>query len=210
MKHIFKILFLLIALNSQMLFAESDSAKADRLYNEAQRLYNQKNYINAIALYHESYNLRPEEDAAQNLGSSYDKIKDYDNAISWYKVSANQFNNTEALYNLGLDYKRINNIQKSIKWYKKAIEKGDLDSYDNISLIYHDIKKDNLTASAYYIATIGKSYTKKEILDFLKDDWKIDEATIKKAYQLQKSLVPDPYYDKEFEDKVVKRKTGRR
>ena len=96
--------------------------------------------------------------------------------------------------NLGLLYKEVyKDYPKAIKWYKKSINAGDLDAYDNISLLYHDIKKDNLTASAYYIATIDKSYSKKQILDFLRDDWKIDETTLKKAYELQKTLVPDPY-----------------
>ncbi|PCI25952.1 MAG: hypothetical protein COB67_10480 [SAR324 cluster bacterium] len=58
---------------------------------------------------------------------------------------------------------------------------------------------------------IGYPYTKERVLSLLRNDWKIDEKILKKAYQLQKTLdIPKHYYDKEFEDKVAKKKTGRR
>ena len=113
--------------------------------------------------------------------------------MRWYQ-KAFALGDTKGGVNLGLLYEeKFNDIPNAILWYKKAINAGDLGAYDNISILYHDIKKDNLTAAAYYIATIGKSYSKKEIINFLKNDWKIDEPTLKKAYELQKKLVPDPY-----------------
>ncbi|PCI25948.1 MAG: hypothetical protein COB67_10460 [SAR324 cluster bacterium] len=211
MTNIIKILFLLLVLNSQMLFAESSSDKADKLYNQAQRLYSNAKYKEAIPLYEKSYELKPSKDIPANTGISYKNIGNYKKSIYWYKVGIKVFNDKKSIFNLGLLYEeKLLNIDEAIKWYREAINQKNLDAYDNISLIYHDIRKDNLTASAYYLATIEKSYTKKQILDFLKNDWKIDEATIKKAYHLQKTLVPNPYYDKEFEEKIAKKKSGRR
>lgn len=153
---------------------------------------NLQDYDNAIKWYKKSVEMG-NADGGVNLGFLYDEVfKDYPNAIKWYK-KAYEMGNSNACVNLGILYEEQKDIPKAIEWYKKGIEKGNTGAYDNISLIYHDIKKDNLTASAYYIATIDKSYSKKEILDFLHNDWKIDEATIKKAYELQKTLVPDPY-----------------
>ncbi|PHR55861.1 MAG: hypothetical protein COA44_09475 [Arcobacter sp.] len=168
-----------------------------------------KDYNNAIKWYKKAFEMGKIEGGV-NLGLLYKNMSNYKNAITWYKRAYIE-GSLNAIFNLALLYEEaFNDTPNAIIWYKKAIQKGDLDSYDNISLIYHDINKDDLTASAYYIATIDKSYTKKEIFDFLKDDWKIDEATIKKAYHLQKTLVPNPYYDKEFEEQTVKKKTGRR
>ncbi len=152
-----------------------------------------KDYLNAIKWYKTAVELGNNQGGV-NLGLLYEEaFKDYPNSIKWYK-KAIEMGNINAGKNLALLYEeKLKDYSNAIKWNKKAIEMGDIGAFDNISLIYHDIKKDNLTASAYYIATIDKSYSKKEILDFLRNDWKIDEATLKKAYELQKTLVPNPY-----------------
>ena len=77
-------------------------------------------------------------------------------------------------------------------WYKKAIQKGDIASRKNLGLLYHE-QNDNLNSAVYMIGMIGHPYTKERVLGLLRNDWKIDEATLKKAYELQKKLVPNPY-----------------
>lgn len=175
-------------------FDPKASEKADSLYNQAQRFYLNKQYAKAIPLYEESYQYKPSKDIPANTGISYKNIGNYSKAIEWYKIGITKFNDKKTIFNLALLYEEnLNDIKNAIKYYEIAIIQNNLDAYDNISLLYHDIKKDNLTASAYYIATIDKSYSKKEILDFLRNDWKIDEKTLKKAYELQLTLVPEPY-----------------
>ncbi len=50
----------------------------------------------------------------------------------------------------------------------------------NIALLYHENLKDDLKASAYYIALIDRRYPKEEVLNLLKNKWKIPNETIKK------------------------------
>ena len=211
MKKICMIVLLSIFMNIHVAYAEqSVSDQAYEAYEKGEKLYQEKQYDKALKWLKMSYEEDPSKEAAFDIGLIYKKLEDYINAIEWYKKSFEK-GDVGGGFNVALIYEeKLNNTTKAIEWYKKTILKGHLDSYDNISLIYHDIKKDNLTASAYYIATIDKSYTKKEILDFLRNDWKIDEATLKKAYELQKKLVPYPYYDSEFETtNSVPKKNGK-
>lgn len=226
MKYIFKILTLLLMLNAQVLYAESNSDKADKLYNQAQELYAQKKYKEAISLYKESYTLNPNKDIPVNIGSAYDEIKNYEEAIEWYRIGVEEFSEKKSAYNLGLlydeklqnfkeakrwyeqSYKMGNswggynlallfeneqNIPEAIKWYKKAIEKGHVSAIKNLGYLYRTEKKDNLLGSAYMIGLIDKKYSKEKVFDYLRNKLKIDEVTLKKAYELQKTLVPNPY-----------------
>jgi len=86
----------------------------------------------------------------------------------------------------------MNNFNDAVIWYKKAIEKGDIDARKNLGLLYHE-QNDYLNSATYMIGMIGHPYTKERVLGLLRDDWKIDEETLKKAYELQKTLVPNPY-----------------
>ena len=95
--------------------------------------------------------------------------------------------------NLGLLYDdKLNKTDDAIIWYKKAIAKGQIDARKNLGLLYHQ-QKDSLNSAIYMIGMIGHPYTKERVLGLLRNDWKIDEPTLKKAYELQKTLVPNPY-----------------
>jgi hypothetical protein len=53
---------------------------------------------------------------------------------------------------------------------------------------------DSIRGGAYFIALIAYGEPKNDILDFLKNDWKLDRETLKKAYELQKTLdIPKHY-----------------
>lgn len=202
MKKAFKIFVLVFLLASQVVFAQSDSEKAQSTFEKANVFAKQGNHKLAIEYFQKSYVYEAADGTAYNLGLDYEAIKDYSNALKWYKKSF-KLGKVEGGVNAGYLYEtQYKNYQKAIKWYKKAISKGNLDAYNNIAILYHDIKKDNVTASAYYLATIGRSYSRKVMLNFLRNNWKINEKTLLKAYILQKKLIPNPYLDPEFEAKI--------
>jgi len=169
------------------------SEKADNLYNEAQILYNQKKYREAIPLYEESYEYKPSKDIPANIGKAYEDIGEYEKAIVWYKGGIEKFNDDKAALNLALLYEEnIKNIKKATKWYTVAVKMNNIAARKGLGLLYHQ-RNDNLNSAIYMIGMIGHPYTKERVLGLLRDDWKIDKPTLKKAYELQKTLVPNPY-----------------
>lgn len=173
-------------------------------------LYSEKkdDFQNALKWYHKAY-ARNDDKSALAIGILYRKVfKDTKKAIKWYTLSYEQGNMGGANGLAHMYEHELKDQSSSIIWYKKAAKYGYRDAINNLGRVYHE-KGINIEASAYLIALIEYDYTQKEVLDFLKNDWKIDESTIKKAYQLQKTLdIPKHYYDPEFEDKNTK-KTGR-
>ena len=85
MKKAFKIFVLVFLLASQVVFAQSDSEKADALYNQGTILAEQGKYKQSIKLLEKSFNYEPKGDVAFNIGLSYDNIQNYNSAIKWYK-----------------------------------------------------------------------------------------------------------------------------
>ncbi|WP_422079253.1 tetratricopeptide repeat protein [Sulfurimonas sp.] len=153
---------------------------------------NLKDYPTAIKYYKKAYSLG-HIGAAYNLAMLYHTtLKEYPNAIIWYK-KAHSLGHKSSAYNLAILYKKkLKDIPNAVKWYKKAIDLGDSKALDGLSLL---LKDNNLTlATAYVIAGIGNGFTKKETLKYLRNDWKVDEETIKKAYKLQLKLdIPKHY-----------------
>ncbi|WP_422079247.1 tetratricopeptide repeat protein [Sulfurimonas sp.] len=153
---------------------------------------NLKDYPTAIKYYKKAYSLG-HIGAAYNLAMLYHTtLKEYPNAIKWYKIGTdNKFN--ESPYNLALLYEdNLKDIPNAIKWYKKAVKLGHYKAINNLTLLLKN--KDLTLATAYVIAEIGNGYTKKETLEYLRNDWKVDEETIKKAYKLQLKLdIPKHY-----------------
>lgn len=154
-----------------------------------------KDYPNAIKWYKKAWE-KGYKDVGGDLGLLYEKTKAYPKALKWYKKAFDK-GNLESGYSLVSLYKKLNETDNAIIWYKKLFEVESNESYKieilyKIAFLYHK-KGDDLTAAAYYIAPIDIRYVKKDALTFLKSTWKINEATIKKAYELQKTLVPNPY-----------------
>ncbi|RWS48378.1 hypothetical protein CKA56_14145 [Arcobacter venerupis] len=54
--------------------------------------------------------------------------------------------------------------------------------------MYHNILKDDLKASAYYISLIDIRYSKELVLKLLQEEWKIPNDIIKKGYELQLTM----------------------
>ena len=133
-------------------------------------------------------------ESALNLGIlCKNRLRDYDKAIEWYK-KAYEMGNMGGANNLGYYYKRIKkDMPKAKEWYEKAAKSGYADSINNLGSLYHDLG-DNVHAAAYILAMANYGYSKEEVLDFLKNDWKLDRATLQKAYELQKTLdIPKHY-----------------
>ena len=245
MKKAFKIFVLVFLLASQIVFAQSDSEKADALYNQGTILAQQGKYKESIELLEKSFHYEPKGDVAFNLGIIYKRLKnykialkwfkkafkmgyikggvsigfiyddiykDYSNAIKWYK-KAFEMGYTVGAKDLGLLYEEIDkDYPNAITWYKKAIKKGNISARKNLGLLYHD-QHNNLNSAIYMMGMIGHPYTRERIIGILRNNWKIDEKTLLKAYTLQKKLIPNPYLDPEFEAQIPapqKSKRGRR
>ena len=144
--------------------------------------------------YYEKLYEQGNKSAPYSLGCLYEeKLHVYEKAIEWYK-KAYLLGNIGGAHALALLYKRtLNNPQKAIEWYEKAARDGYIGSINNLGVLYHN-QEDNIHAGAYFIALIAYGEPKDDILDFLKNDWKLDRDTLQKAYELQKTLdIPKHY-----------------
>jgi len=114
-------------------------------------------------------------------------------------------------HGLALLYKNtLNKSDEAIKWYEKAAKGGYADSIKNLARYYKLEKNDNVLGGAYFLALIDLKYPRKKVLSYLKSKWNLTDEEIKKAYQLQKTLdIPKHYYDPEYEEKSIKKKSGR-
>jgi len=140
--------------------------------------------------------------AAYNLAYMYDEALHLPKqAITLYK-KAYEMGQLGAANSIGLVYKnQLKNYPKAIKWLKIAAKQGDKNAINSLGGTYYHNLKDNTKAAAYILAMANYGYSKKQVIKFLTKNWKIDQATIKKAYQLQKTLdIPKHYYDRELEE----------
>ncbi|MGD9733909.1 MAG: tetratricopeptide repeat protein [Desulfamplus sp.] len=182
-------------------YSMDDKEAAGSAANNLGYLY--KNNLNDYKKAEEWYKKGIDKDdtsAPLGLGLMYKKLHQYDNAIVYYK-KAYEMGNFGGATSLGYLYDVIlKNTEEGIKWYKKAAQGGDADAINNLGSVYYE-QGDKIRGSAYIFAMVNYGYSKQEVYDFLKNDWKIDEATLKQAYQLQKTLdIPKHYYDAELED----------
>ncbi|MCP4970274.1 MAG: sel1 repeat family protein [Arcobacter sp.] len=126
------------------------------------------------------------DDALFQLGTSFYKINDFNNSIIWFKESFNKINNFSAANNIGYIYKeKLKKYNKAKEWYEMAIQGEDMESFHNISRLYHHNLNDDLKASAYSIALINNKFTKSSVLNTLQNTWNIPNETIQKGYDLQ-------------------------
>ena len=200
MKKAFKIFVLVFLLASQVVFAQSDSEKADALYNQGTILLQKGKYKQSIKLLNKSIKIENRSDAIINLGVAYEKLQNYDTSIKLYR-QAFEMGDTDGGVNLGLLYENMKDYPNAIMWYKKAIRKGNITARKNLGLLYHD-QHDNLNSAVYMMGMIGHPYTRERVIGILRNNWKINEKTLLKAYILQKKLIPNPYLDPEFEAKI--------
>ncbi|QFR48928.1 sel1 repeat family protein [Sulfurimonas lithotrophica] len=144
--------------------------------------------------YKELLNLKPNNpNGLFNLALLYKaKFNNPKLAIKWYE-KAYKNNHPLAAYNLAYLYKDLKKYDKAIVWYEKAIKMEDLSAIKNLGRLYHYNLKDDIKAAEYFTALIGKRYTKKRIVGYLKEKWKLSDETIKKGYeaQLKSKIIPE-------------------
>ncbi len=208
MKQILHIITILLIFSTQIIFAND----AQNALDKATFYYEKKDYKQALKWSRISFQKEASGEVAFNIGLAYKNLKDYDNAIIWYK-KAFKMGDIDGGVNLGLLYEQVyKDYHTAIKWYKRSIKKGDISARKNLGLLYHD-QHNNLNSAVYMMGMIGHPYTKERVIGLLRNDWKIDEKTLLKAYTLQKKLIPNPYLDPEFEAQIPtpqKSKRGRR
>ena len=124
-----------------------------------------------------------------NLAITYEDLKQYNKALFWYKNSYDNGNVEGATASARLYKNYLNNIKESELWYQKAITKGSLNAIKGISDLYIKHTNNDIKASSYLINLLAyKNYQKHEILNRLKNEWKLSDETIKKGYELQLTM----------------------
>ena len=152
---------------------------------------NLEDYESAIKWYKKAFEMG-NTDGGVNVALIYANIlKNRKGAIEW-NIKAYNKGDAGSANNLAILYEDEKDFINSTKWYKKAINKGHINARKNLGLLYHKLG-DDLHSAVYMMGMIGHPYTKERVMGLLRNTWKIDEPTLKKAYELQKKLVPDPY-----------------
>lgn len=162
-------------------------------YNLGSLYQNMSKYNEALDWYKKAAN-KGDIKAPRALGLLYeDHFKAYDNSIHWYE-EAYKIGDVGGANNLGFLYEMVlKQPKQAIKWYIKAAKEGHADAIKNLGNVYHD-QGSNIKGAAYIFAMANYGYSKDEVLDFLKNDWKLDHETLKKAYKLQQTLdIPKHY-----------------
>jgi tetratricopeptide (TPR) repeat protein len=87
------------------------------------KLYDAKQFFDAIQVYHKAINLDPKDAEAYNLlGKSYYSVNDYGKAEMFLKTAISIKENYEdAYYNLGNVYYAMGKLKEAMDNYKKAI-----------------------------------------------------------------------------------------
>jgi TPR repeat protein len=152
-----------------------------------------------------------DKDTPAALGLLYkNHFKDYPKAIKWYK-KAYEIGDMGGALGLGYLYDvTLKNTKEGIKWYKKAAQGGHANAINNLNKTYAN-QGNPLLSAAYVLAMVNYGYAKEEVFNHLKDDRKLSDEEIKKAYQLQKTLdIPKHYYDAELEENPTSKTTNPR
>jgi len=147
-----------------------------------------KDYKKAIEWYLYSDSIKTDAGTLLGLATSYEDIKNYETSIKYYKKSF-ELGNKNSAYNLALLYEDILKDDKNSEiWYKKGIEKKNLSSLKGIISLYYK-NNEYIKTSAYMINIITyPNFTKEEVINRLKNYYKLDNETIKKGYELQLTM----------------------
>lgn len=84
-------------------------------FQEANKLYNSKNYLNALELYKKAINQKDNEASSfYNSGVCFIKLKDYSNAIECLRKAVNIKKESKYFFNLGYCYAASGNFKKAL------------------------------------------------------------------------------------------------
>ena len=135
-----------------------------------------------------------DKSAAFNLAILYEEnLKDYPNAIKYY-TKAYKMGDIGGANSLGYLYEHnLKDEKNAERWYKVAVGKNSKRAIGNLAKLYKKQNKKEL-GSAYMVSLINNGYTKSKVLTHLKTKWKLTDAQLQKAYELQLKLdIPKHY-----------------
>lgn len=168
-------------------------ASSDTAINLGSAYADDRQYIKAEVWYKKAISLG-EDGAYFNLALLYDEeLKDMSKAIEYY-VKASKKDYIDATYNLAILFQYTKkDIPSAIKWYKVGVDKSDYGCIKNLANLYNK-QGEKIKAGGYLIGLLSlKPQKKTKLLNYLKTKWKLSQTEIKQAYELQKSLVANPY-----------------
>lgn len=140
MKTVYVLLLMLMTVFFCCPKARADAAK---LTKQANRLYKEEKYAEALEKYKEAGNLKPDSDIIHfDAGAAFYKTGDYKNAVgSLTKALSTEGEDLEAkaTYNIGNSKYRLGLLEESLDYYKRAIELDALD--EDAKFNYEFVKK---------------------------------------------------------------------
>jgi tetratricopeptide (TPR) repeat protein len=113
-------------------------------FNEANEVYNTKDYRRAISLYQKAIELKENEAAScYNSAVCFIKLKEYERAIPLLKRALNLREDSKYLFNLAYCYAMLKNNKKALIYFNTAwsLDNSDMDCEKAINLIIKSYKK---------------------------------------------------------------------
>mgnify|MGYP001320386868 CR=1 FL=1 len=90
-------------------------------FQEANELYNSKNYINALHMYKKAINSKDNEAASlYNAGVCFIKLKEYENAIIYLKKALLIKKDSKYFFNLGFCHAVMKDNKKALIYFNTA------------------------------------------------------------------------------------------
>lgn len=121
------------------------SGSAEELYNEAIRLYEKKQYVQALDKNRQALNKAPQNaEILNNIGNCQFKVGRIDEALSsWKEALKISPRSGKISNNLGIAYYQLDKNKDAVEYYKKAIlfEPDFPDPYYNLASVYGFIGK---------------------------------------------------------------------
>ena len=138
------IIVILLFTTSAPLFAK----EADVFKKKADISYQKKEYIDAVTLYRQAANKKPENpDISYNLGIAEFKAENYDNSVAAFEKCINMTNDkmvkSKVFYNLAAVLLKKGKLQEAIDNFKKSLllNPGDNESRQNLQIAINELKK---------------------------------------------------------------------
>lgn len=113
-------------------------------FNQANQLYNEKDYKNAIDMYKRSAELKEyEAPSLYNCGVCFIKLKDYTSAINLIYKAIELKKESKYYFNLGYCYAMLNDNKRALHYFNTAwaLDNSDEECEKAINLILSKYKK---------------------------------------------------------------------
>lgn len=158
-------------------------------------LYQESRHFKLAIQWFETAAAQNHKTAAYNLGVLYEEeLGDYTAAVRWYE-KAYELGYINAARELGHLYaEEFGDAGKALQWFEAAARHGVSEAINNAGCLYYSGLGDVIRGAAFVIALLAYGKRQDEIMDWLKNDWKLDRALLEKAYKLQLTLdIPRHY-----------------